>query len=53
MTTLKTNDLYEHSEFTHWLSQMPSNMHCSYREENVDMQGTRVTVTFSIIDDEE
>lgn len=49
----KTNDLYEHSEFTHWLSQMPSNMHCNYREENVDFNGTRVTITFSILDEGE
>ena len=49
----KTSDLYEHSEFTHWLSQMPSNMTCNYREESVDLHGTRVTITFSIQDDEE
>lgn len=49
----KTNDLYEHSEFTHWLSQMPSNMHCNYREESVDLHGTRVTITFSILDEGE
>jgi len=49
----KTNDLYEYSEFTHWLSEMPCNMTCNYREENVDFNGTRVTITFSILDEEQ
>tara|TARA_R100000544_G_scaffold2055_1_gene867 strand:- start:86 stop:244 length:159 start_codon:yes stop_codon:yes gene_type:complete len=49
---MKTNDLYEYSEFTHWLSQMPDNVACNYREENVDLHGTRVEIIFYIPDEE-
>ena len=49
---MKTNDLYEHSEFTHWLSQMPENVACNYREEMVDLHGTRVEIIFYIPDEE-
>ena len=49
---MKTNDLYEHSEFTHWLSQMPENVACNYLEERVDLEGTRVEIIFYIPDNE-
>ena len=52
MTTNNTCDLYAESSFGEWLSDMPTNVQCNYSEYDVDMQGTRVTITFSITDEE-
>ena len=48
---METDDLYMDSEFGKWLEAMPSNVETDYSEFNVDMQGTRVTITFSIEDE--
>ena len=45
--------LYKDTEFGRWLEAMPENVKSDYSEWNVDMGGTRVTVTFFIEDEEE
>ena len=47
-----TEDLYEDSEFYRWLQMRPSNVDVDYNSHYVDMGGTRVTITFTIDDDE-
>jgi hypothetical protein len=48
----KTESLYKDTEFGKWLEAMPENVKSTYNEWNVDSEGTRVSVTF-YIDDEE
>jgi|DEB0MinimDraft_6_1074348.scaffolds.fasta_scaffold12647_5 hypothetical protein len=47
----ETEDLYEDSEFYRWLQTRPSNVDVDYNPHYVDMNGTRVTITFTIDDD--
>ena len=47
----ETEDLYEDSEFYKWLQMRPSNVDVDYNPHYVDMNGTRVTITFTIDDD--
>jgi hypothetical protein len=47
-----TEDLYEDSEFYRWLQMRPPNVDVDYNPHYVDMGGTRVTITFTIDDDE-
>jgi hypothetical protein len=48
---MKTETLYADTEFSKWLDSMPSNVESDYSEFDVDMQGTRVTITFTIEDE--
>ena len=46
-----TDDLYRESEFYQWLEKRPANVYCDYNPYYVDMNGTRVTITFTIDDE--
>ena len=48
----KTESLYKDTEFGKWLEAMPENVKSTYKEWNVDLEGTRVSVTFYIEDEE-
>lgn len=45
---METETLYLDTEFGKWLDNRPSNVETSYSEFDVDMQGNRVTITFTI-----
>tara|TARA_B110000977_G_scaffold187441_1_gene254564 strand:+ start:1041 stop:1214 length:174 start_codon:yes stop_codon:yes gene_type:complete len=46
-----TENLYRESEFYQWLEKRPANVYCDYNPYYVDMNGTRVTITFTIDDE--
>jgi len=48
MKNKRTNTLYENSNFGKWIEQKPKNVICDYDDYAVDMNGDRVTITFSI-----
>jgi len=49
----ETESLYKDTEFGKWLEAMPKNVKSNYSSFNVDMEGTRVRITFFIEDEEE
>ena len=51
--TMKTENLYLDSAFGDWLRQCPANVEHNYSELNVDLHGTRVSVCFSVPDEQE
>ena len=50
---VKTSTLYEDSEFHDWLLTMPENVKSSFCNNDVDLQGQRVVITFIIEEGEE
>jgi hypothetical protein len=50
---MKTESLYLDSAFGDWLRQCPVNVEHNYSELNVDLHGTRVSVCFSVPDEQE
>ena len=50
---MKTENLYLDSAFGDWLRQCPANVEHNYDEMNVDLHGTRVSVCFSVPDEQE
>jgi hypothetical protein len=50
---MKTENLYLDSAFGDWLRQCPVNVEHNYSELNVDLHGTRVSVCFSVPDEQE
>jgi hypothetical protein len=50
---MKTDSLYLDSAFGDWLRQCPVNVEHNYNELNVDLHGTRVSVCFSVPDEQE
>jgi len=52
MNKEKTDSLYQDTEFGAWLDKIPGNVETNYSEFAVDNGGTRVTITFTIEDDE-
>ena len=47
-----TESLYQDTEFGKWLDQMPSNVESTYTENDVSYNGTVVTISFAIKDEE-
>jgi len=52
MNKEKTDSLYQDTEFGAWLDKIPGNVDTDYSEFSVDNAGTRVTITFTIEDEE-